>query len=423
MSWLRRQQYRSFVRGSIWLGPTVGLVGALAIFVILGEVDHYLGWRSPMSADGGRAVLGTLTSALLTFIVFVLSAMLVAVQLASAQLSPRIIARTLQDPGTKTSLGVFVFTFATTLGVLARIDDHVPLIATRLAIWSSLLCVCVFLYLVDRLAKSFRPISILTGVATEGAEVIKHVYPLDFDTSEVTEAPIALAPDLVLEHDGRSGVVLCFDVEGLTAAAQRAGCVIEVVPQVGDFVAPGDVLFRVFGKSDISPSWLRHSIALGSERTLDQDPAFAFRIIVDIGAKALSSAINDPTTGVLALDQVHRLLRMVGLRRLDTGCVRDAQGNLRLLYRTPDWEDFVTLGLTEIRQFGCDSIQVARRMRALLEHLMNVLPPDRVPRLQEELDLLTRSVERTFADDEDKRRALASDLQGLGGSAVPSRQE
>jgi uncharacterized membrane protein len=103
---------------------------------------------------------------------------------------------------------------------------------------------------------------------------------------------------------------------------------------------------------------------------------------VDIAAKALSPAINDPTTAVLALDQIHRLLRSVAKRRLDTGRVHDAAGTLRLVFRTPDWEDFIGLAVTEIRHYGRESIQVVRRMRAMLQNLIDSVPPQRVPLLR-----------------------------------------
>ena len=105
---------------------------------------------------------------------------------------------------------------------------------------------------------------------------------------------------------------------------------------------------------------LCQSVAVGQERTLEQDPTFAFRILVDIASKGLSPAINDPTTAVLALDQIHHLLRDVGSRRLDDERICDPAGRLRLIYRTPGWKDFVQLAVTEIRQFGGTSIQVDR---------------------------------------------------------------
>ena len=104
-------------------------------------------------------------------------------------------------------------------------------------------------------------------------------------------------------------------MEGLVFLAQRADCVIEMVPQVGDFVEAEQPLFRIFGDGALPPEAALHqSVAVGPERTLEQDPAFAFRIMVDIASKGLSPAINDPTTAVLAIDQIQYLLRQLGSR-------------------------------------------------------------------------------------------------------------
>ncbi len=214
----------------------------------------------------------------------------------------------------------------------------------------------------------------------------------------------------------KDGVVRAFDIPGLVALGQRADCVIELVPQVGEFVALGDPLFRIRQGAHAPPTAaLYHAIAIGPERTLEQDPAFAFRMIVDIACKGLSPAINDPTTAVLALDQIHHLLRDVGQRHLDDERVRDATGRLRLVYRTPDWEDFVVLAVTEIRQFGSASIQIARRLRAMLENLIQTVPHERAVLLQQELQMLHRAADRCFAEPEDRVLADMSDSQGVGG--------
>lgn len=157
---------------------------------------------------------------------------------------------------------------------------------------------------------------------------------------------------------------------------------------------------------------------VGQERTLEQDPALGFRILVDVASKGLSPAINDPTTAVLAIDQIHHLLRNVGGRHLDDERVRDAAGRVRLVYRTPGWGDFVQLAVTEIRHFGVESIQVARRLRAMLEDLTGTLPEVRAPLLRRELDLLHRSAERFFVEPEDRALAEVGDLQGVGSKCV-----
>ena len=154
---------------------------------------------------------------------------------------------------------------------------------------------------------------------------------------------------------------------------------------------------------------------------MEQDPMFAFRILVDIALKALSPAINDPTTAVLAMDQIHRLLRVVGRRRLHGEQIRDAAGHVRVILRTPNWEDFVHIACNEIRACGAGSVQVPRRQRAMLENLIRTLPAHRHAALREQLDLLDRTLPDYYKLPEDLALARIADSQGLGGASSASR--
>ena len=195
--------------------------------------------------------------------------------------------------------------------------------------------------------------------------------------------------------------------------------IIEFVHHVGDFIGAGEPLFLLYGgAAEIDDRKLQAAVAFGPERTMEQDPTFAFRILVDIGLKALSPAINDPTTAVLVIDQLHRLLRMAGLRHLHDDTVRDSAGRPRLIFRTPNWEDFVHLTFTEIRHCGARHVQVARRLRAMIENLIYTLPEHRHAALWIEIDLLNRVIEQHYTLPEDKALALIPDSQGLGGSNI-----
>jgi uncharacterized membrane protein len=418
MTWLQRYRLRGFLVNSVWLPPLLGILAALAANRLAQSADRFLGWRAAASVAASQSVLTALASSMLTFIVFVFSILLLAVQLASAQLTPRVIAHFYRSRILRLSLSLFVFVFTFNLAVLARIGDSVPRLSAWLAAYSSVAAIGVFLYMIDNVGRSLRPISVLTAIGRVGHDVIEAVYPHRLTGAEdTTNAVPAMPADDCRRIVGnvRTGVVLAFDPDGLAALARQADCLIEVVPQVGDFVAKGDPLFRLYG-GDLDDRDLQQSVAIGPERTMEQDPAFAFRIIVDVAAKALSPAINDPTTAVLALDQLHHLLRSVGLRDLDSGQVRDEAGRLRVVYRTPNWEDLVGLAVTEIRHYGKDSIQIARRMRAMLESLIRALPQERAVRLREELDLLHRTVDRAFLDAEDRTRADRPDSLGMGGA-------
>ena len=418
MTWLQRYRAVSFFRSSVWLPPVVGMVAALLLHRVIQQVDLALGWQASVAPDGARSVLGALVSSMLTFIVFVFSILLVAVQLASAQLTPRIIALVYRSNVIKFSLTIFVYTFTYTLAALSRIEQSVPQISQWVAIYSNIFCIALFIYMIDYVGKSLRPISLLTRIGNAGERVLREVYPRSVSVTDAAPANAVPRPDAepsCVVASAHTGTVLAFDVDGLREIAQRTDCVIELVPQVGNFVTRGDLLFRVYGHA-IADHQLDHAVAIGPERTIEQDPEFAFRVIVDIACKALSPAINDPTTAVLALDQIHRLMRVVTTRQLDTGRVLDDTGRLRLMYRTPDWEDFVGLSFTEIRHYGRESFQVVRRMRAMLENLITIAPPKRVALLHEELELLSRGIARDFRDPEDQVRAACGDSLGVGGA-------
>jgi uncharacterized membrane protein len=345
--------------------------------------------------------------------------MLLAVQLASSQLTPRIISLIYQSPYGKLAFSVCVFAFSFSVATLVRIEDRVPAVATYVAGYGFLISLALFILFTDTVGKMLRPSAALRRVGLAGREVIRSVYPsLRTEDTKVPD-PVKLPRDIqpIVIPNQTDGAVLAFDMSGLIQKATKSNCLIEFVPQVGAFIAEGEPLFRVFAESQgPSDNDLRNSVAIGHERTLEQDPMFAFRIIVDIASKALSPAINDPTTAVLAIDQIHHLLRNVGRRLLADGREADAQGQLRLVYRTPEWEDFVQIATTEIRQYGRDSMQVQRRLRAMLGDLIETLPPHRHAVLQKELALLGTSSKRAFPDLDDQLLAESGDLQGLGGS-------
>jgi uncharacterized membrane protein len=421
MSWLQRYRIRQYVRSSIWIPPVLSTLVAIAAVRLLHWIQSDLDWESPVTADTARAVLGTMAASLFTAIVFVCTALLVAVQLVSAALTPRIIGIVFRDPITKFALTLLVLVFTFSLSALIRISSTVPLLTTHVAAYSCVVCLAVFFFLIDHLGRVLRPSGALRAVAWLGRKVIESVYPQRLVDLKAGTAPEAAhAPDrepTATIYNSTDGVVLAFDERGLLNLARRADCIIEMVPQVGDHVAVGDPLFRIYqGGAFLPAEALCQSVAVGQERTLEQDATFAFRIMVDIALKALSPAINDPTTAVLALDQIHHLLRQVASRNLDTGHVRDAAGRLRLIYRTPDWEDFVHLAATEIRHFGGESIQIARRLRAMLENLIQTVPEARAVLLRHELALLHRSAERFFSEPEDRALAEVSDFQGVGGN-------
>ena len=406
-----------WLRSSVSAAPIASMAAAMLAGPLVRRLDEQTKWTLlGYGSDGASAVVGALSASILSLLVFSFSIMLLAVQVAGGQLSPRIVARIFEVRIIKVALSSFVFSFIYSLSVLGRVEGRVPQLPILVAVLACCFSIALFLIVIQRASRSFRPVVMLTEVASDTRAVIVSLYPDPFQVREPAQPAVLKPVAGSVLHSGPPGVVLAFDTSALVGIAAQADCVIEFVPQVGDFLATGEVMFLIHGGSpgSIDNAALRNCVALGPERTLDQDPAFGFRIIVDISIKALSPGINDPTTGALALDQLDHLLHLLGGRRLGSDVARDSVGEARLLYRTPDWEDFVTLAVTEIRLCGATSPQVTRRLQVMLEHLLKVVPAARTAALRREKALLASTVERSYVDAGDRAMALVADAQGFG---------
>jgi len=426
MTWNRWYAFRSYLRSSLWIIPFVALLIEQVTFRVIYAFDAKITWIPPwpLSVSGTQSALQTIITLMLSFIVFTFGSLLVAIQVASGQLTPRIIATTLlRDNVIRRTVGLFVFTLLFALGTVARIETTVPHLVMWVAATLGLASLMAFLFLIDYAARLLRPVSILWRVGEEGLAVIESVYPKpirDADALPAQHRQLS-TPDRIVSHRGTSAIVLAANLEALVAEANRVDGVIEVVPRVGDFVSLGEPVFLLHGCSGaFDERKLRGSIAFGPERTIEQDSTFSFRVIVDIAIKALSKAINDPTTAVLAIDQLHRLLRTVGGRHLHNEQIMDSTGGLRVIFPTPNWGDFVQLACREIRLYGAENFQIARRLRAMIDNLIKTLPESRRPTLRLELDLLDRTIEKLYILPEDIALARISDTQGLGGSSGTS---
>ena len=422
MGWNRWYTTRSYLSSSLWMVPLVALVLENVVIRLVFWLQNWLGWIPwfGTTVAGTTEALNTIETLAVSFIVFTFGSILIAIQVASGQLTPRIIATALlRNNVIRFTVGLFTFTMLFAVGTGARMEPTAYHPAVTIAWVLGIASIAAFLFLIDYTARLLRPISIVWRIGDHGITVIESVYPVSADAPRPLRehSPLGIA-DRIVEHRGTSAIVLAVNQKRLVSLAQRTDSLIEFVPRIGDFVAVGEPLFRLHGNATrIDDRMLRSQVAFGPERTIEQDSTFAFRVIVDVAIKALSPAINDPTTAVLGIDQLHRLLRLVGRRHLHDDGLYDTNGALRVIFPTPNWQDFVQLAVSEIRLYGASNFQIARRLRAMIENLLESLPENRRPALQRELSLLDRALEKLYDLPEDLELARQADFQGLGGAS------
>jgi uncharacterized membrane protein len=380
-----------------------------------------------VSVSSAQAFLSAAASGMmgLTGIVFAIA--FVMVQFSAIAYSPRLALWFARDQVLFHSLGVFVATFIYSLATLAWIDRNgsgtVPMFSVLLVAGLLIVSMLLFSWLVQRL-RDLQIVNVLRLIGDKGRQVIQEMFlrldgrpQLEWKGGSGAFDEAGLGPVVqTLKYSGDPRTIARFDIEALVRKARQADAIIEMTCAVGDTLVDDTLMLRVHGaKTPLSEKQLMGAIDLARERTFEQDPKYPIRLLVDIAIKALSPAINDPTTAVQAIDQIEDLLRRLGRRDLDAGYARDADGVLRLIFPMPTWEDYLALSFDEIRQFGATSVQVMRRLRSALAGLIESSTisarAEAVQRCIRHLDL---SIDQSTFDAQDQTMARHEDRQGLG---------
>ena len=392
------------------------ILGGVAISLVTTSIDDGTLIPESVSGDATAAmqILYLIAFAMLTLTGLVLSLVVVVVQLAMGVFSPRIVRQILQDRPSQCAIGLFAGTFSHAMLSMRAIvttpeGGTVPGLAVLVAMVLVLSCIGTLVWYLNHIGQSLRVAALVGWVANDTMKTLGHVYP---DPGPEAE----LGPELVVAP--KAGVMFAVDHEKLVALAERTGCRLELLWAVGDYIPTGSALFRIVGDpAGLPRSDVVKAVAIGPERTMNQDVAYGLRMLVDIAIRSLSSGpFEDPTTAVQAIDRIHDILRQICRRPLHSGHYDDGAGTLRLTVPTMLWEGYVRLGFDEIRLAGSGSPQVTRRLSLALDDLLAVAPADRQQPLTYQRDLLNGSARAAASSKPDGKAALVPDASGIGSA-------
>jgi uncharacterized membrane protein len=410
------------VRASMWFVPVLCVLAGAAISFVTIALDRLFDYEAlPSSLVGGPdaaiSILSTVAVSMVSLTALVLTITMVVVQLAMGQFSPRIVQRILRDKPSQLAIGLFVATFVHAILTLREVTNNgdgtgnVPGIAVTSAFVLVLASIAVLVLYVQHLAQALRVSALIELVGHDTRALVDEVYP---DKGTVPDQ--SGAPRTVVAR--ASGVVTAYSVDELVEAASHAGCVVELVPALGEFIPAGAPLFRVHGDAHgLDEDSLVEALVLKLEPTLDRDVAYGLRMLVDIAERSLSeSPFQDPTTAVQAIDRLHDILRHLVRRPFQDGRYRDDAGEVRLIVPVLGWDEYVLLATEEIRLAGAGSPPVIRRLRSMLDDLLAIAPPERAPVIERQLELLAASVRAELAE-HDAEPALRDGRRGVGSVA------
>jgi uncharacterized membrane protein len=363
------------------------IVGAFGLGLLVPQIEV----GATVESRSVREMLVAVGAAFVPFIGIIYSLLFVVVQFGTTTFTPRL--NLFRDApivwhGFSFFTGVIVFAFTAALAIGK--DDQTTLLLPVAVIVLVLVAIAVFRTLQSTAFTSIQLAATLAAVARRGREVVDGVYPDPLGAGAASDqgTPSGARPTGGREVLWRSrpGTLQAIDVPRLVRAAERTGAVIEVCAWPGDVVPEQGRVGVIHGGDEPAERELIRALRVGIERTFDQDPGLALRVLADIALRALSPAVNDPTTAVQALDRIDGLLRVMVSRELAVGTIRTADGETRVLLRPASWEDYVGAALDETIDASGSQAQVRRRVDRLLTDLVAIAPPGRRESLQTRLE-------------------------------------
>ena len=321
-----------------------------------------------------QVILSDIATSTMTVVSIVFAILLMTLTLASMQFSPRIIVSFARDRVTQWTLGIFLGTFLYCMAALPAAhtlpSPFAPVVTVMGAIVLAIVCVGLLLFFIHHITQAISVNHIVDRIASETEVVVDEVMPLPrrrvhVETSDSVEAgtwETTILSDI-------SGYIRFVDLKQLLSLATSHHVKVQLVRRVGQFVPTNTPLLMVNKAERLAPGAIaafRGAFDFGPTRTLQQDVEFGVLQIVDIALKAISPAVNDPTTAIGCVDQLTRILIRFASRDMPDPRLYDLRGVARVSIRWIDFDRLLDSAFEQIRMYSKSDIAVSLRLlRAL----------------------------------------------------------
>ncbi len=352
------------------------LILSVIIAVVLGAVDqahraHPLPWTFAFTPGTASTLLGIVAGAVITTAGVVFSLLVVSLQLASGQFSPRVLRGFWRDRFGQVLVGLLLSTFAFCVLVLARLDPNAkraPALSMMFALLLTLVSVIFIVVYLDRISRQQYVGRIVARIAEETLVLVR-------------ELPW-------VQQISRRAVI----------AANPPGSIVRLETRVGGYLVRDTPLASVWpppADPAAASMLVRAAVVVGPARTMQQDIDFGLRQLNDIALRALSPAVNDPTTAIEVVLRIGSIMRPLLLADLPAQAHRDGAGRILLTPYDLDHGEYIGHAFDQVRLYAADHPQVlaaiARTLRMLRGACM--LTGDR----QTEIGALDRQIALTVA--------------------------
>ncbi len=411
------RKYWTAIRDSLWFVPSIWVVASAILAFAMITVDR----RTPEfaaniplvfggGADGARGLLSSIAGSMITVAGVTFSITIVALQLASSQLSPRVLRNFMRDRSSQVVLGAFIGAFTYSILVLrairaesGEIAAFVPSVAVSVGILFALLALGMFVFFIHHIASRIQLSAIVGNIADETTNQVRSEWTEEDENGSPVELPEGTPGHVAA---GGSGYLQLVDLAQLRRMADEQRLVIQLLVKPGSWVQEDAPLFAVWPASAVDGDLakrLRQQVSLGAQRSIEQDAAFGIRQLVDVALKAISPGINDPTSATDCIVRLGQILVASGRRHHPKRAYRDDDGGLRVVVPYDDWNDLVGLAFDQLRQYGAGSPDILIAMVSTLQTIASAVPARAHDALRRQVELIAESLPEISLENDRQR--------------------
>ena len=435
--WLR-------LKSSLWFFPGLLTLAGIVLALITVRIDQAIDvstrvhsvWLAGGGVDGARGVLGAIAGTTVGVAGTVFSIMVVALQLASNQFTPRVLRAIMQDRVNQITLGAFLGTFTYSLLVLRSVRSgndltrpFVPSLSVSIAFVLALTCMALLIYFIHHSARSMEASTVIDRVTTDAKRLVNKTFPEE--SPEVSEdLDVALGSDRIETIlSTRTGYLVAIAIQQLVDFAAANNLLIRIEVKIGEFMIPGRLLATVWGPSgsdtqsetadeaEARAGSIRRAFQLLDDPSERDDLLYNMQRLADIALKAMSPGINDPTTARFCVDQIADVLGHAGRRSRVQEHFADADGYPRVIWRHDPWPDLVMIGFDQLSHYSSGDLQVMLHLSAALELIEQVVPGYRRGTIRDQGRLLVERGQAGLAS-ETERIQFARATAWVGGTTA-----
>ncbi len=430
----RVRQSLKAVRNSLWFVPGLMTLGAIALASMMVHLDQRLDaasrpnsiWLFGGGPESARGVLSAIAGTTITVAATVFSIMVVALQLASSQFTPRLLGSLMRDRGNQYTLGVFIGTFTYSLLVLRTVRSlseagaaFIPSASVSLAIVLAIASIAFLIFFIHHSARSMQASNVIARAAEDALHLTDRIYPEQAESNATHRSQPQFDSPVVIQSD-RAGYLETVDISRLISIAGSTGLLLRIDLKIGDYLLPGAVLITASVSSPLAVAQLalldgaiganaaiRAAFTISKERNEHDDLAYSVQRLADIAVKALSPGINDPTTAILCIDRLSEIVAYAGSRTPLPCIYDDAEGETRLLWQHDPFDQIVGIAFRGVSRYGADNARVLVYVARMMSMLASLLPEQRLAPLREEARALAENGKAGLTL-EQERAALAA---------------